>query len=191
MQLFLSSIWLTSTCLLVIWVVQAKMIRAIAEVPRPVAQVTQVSGNLLSVAQRKQLLQLPIPVLAPTALPAGFRLVSANGEKGQLINGDDDSGYALLYLGNHNTCLRVQTSQDGPRGLQKVGQASTDFGSLPIYAEKAQGRTTLSSFIPLKGNSVVTTGGFVPTPSGEWQPCNALTQAAFAQVLRSVKRIQP
>ena len=81
------------------------------------ALIAQKSGNLLSPQQTAQLTQLPIPIVAPTALPMGFRLVRAEGESGSYVNGDDDSGYAIDYQGANNTCLSIRSSKDGPRGL--------------------------------------------------------------------------
>lgn len=149
---------------------------------------TQASGNLLSSAQKAQLTRLPIPVVAPTALPANFRLVRATGEAGTYANGDDDSGYAIDYQGEKNTCLSIRTSQDGPRGLIKVKQVQTRFGLITVYTEKLRDSQSLVSFLGIKGNPMLISGGMQPDSraSGGWKPCRAVSVETYTQILRSL-----
>ncbi|XGV98495.1 MAG: hypothetical protein ACAF41_06075 [Leptolyngbya sp. BL-A-14] len=148
----------------------------------------QVTGTLLSPEQKAQLTQLPIPVVVPTVLPATFRLVRAEGEAGTYTNGDDDSGYAIDYQGEKNTCLSIRTSQDGPRGLEKVKQVQTRFGLITVYTEKSPGSKSLVSFLGLKGNPMLISGGAQPdsTTSTGWKRCQAVSVEAYTQVLQSL-----
>lgn len=148
----------------------------------------QVAGNLLSTKQKAQLTQLPIPVVVPTVLPATFRLVRAEGEAGTYANGDDDSGYAIDYQGEKNTCLSIRTSQDGPRGLEKVKQVQTRFGLITVYTEKLPDSKSLVSFLGLKGNPMLISGGMQPdsTTSSGWKRCRAVSVEAYTQVLQSL-----
>ncbi|MBW4692534.1 MAG: hypothetical protein KME27_12295 [Lyngbya sp. HA4199-MV5] len=148
----------------------------------------QATRNLLSPVQKAQLTQLPIPVVAPTYLPAGFRLVRADGEAGSYANGDDDSGYAIDYQGNQNTCLSIRTSKDGPRGLAKVKQVQTRFGQVTVYTEKLRDSQSFVSYLGIKGNPVLISGGMQPDSkaAGGWKPCRAVSLDTYTQVLRSL-----
>ncbi|WP_181357574.1 hypothetical protein [Stenomitos frigidus] len=152
------------------------------------ALIAQATGNLLSSEQKARLTRLPIPIVAPTNLPAGFRLVQAGGEAGQYVNGDDDSGYAIDYQGENNTCLSIRSSQDGPRGLEKVRQVQTRFGLITVYAEKLDGRKSLVSFLGIKGNPVLISGSTLPdsTAVGGWKRCRAVSVETYTQVLKSL-----
>lgn len=154
----------------------------------PTALIAQVTGNLLSPAQKVQLTQLPIPIVAPTILPASFRLVRAQGEAGKYANGDDDSGYAIDYEGAQNTCLSMRSSKDGPRGLEKVTQVQTRFGLVTVYQEKLRDGKSLVSFLGLKGNPTLVSGGTLPdnrAPAG-WKRCRAVSVETYTQVLKSL-----
>jgi hypothetical protein len=150
--------------------------------------VAQATGNLLSPKQKAQLTQLPIPIVAPTVLPASFRLVRAEGEAGKYANGDDDSGYAIDYEGAQNTCLSMRSSKDGPRGLEKVTQVQTRFGLVTVYQEKLRDGKSLVSFLGLKGNPTLVSGGTLPdnkAPDG-WKRCRAVSVETYTQVLKSL-----
>lgn len=150
--------------------------------------VAPATGNLLSSAQKTQLTQLPIPIIAPTALPASFRLVRAKGEAGKYANGDDDSGYAIDYEGAQNTCLSIRSSKDGPRGLEKVTEVQTRFGLVAVYQEKLRDGKSLVSFLGLKGNPTLVSGGMLPdnrAPDG-WKRCRAVSVETYTQVLKSL-----
>ena len=152
------------------------------------ALLAQTTGNLLSPEQTAKLTRLPIPVVAPTELPAGFRLVHADGEINKYANGDDDSGYAIDYEGDNNTCLSVRSSQDGPRGLGKVKQVQTRFGSLTVYEQKWRDSKSLISFLGLKGNPVLISGGTLLDSKavGGWKRCRTVSLETYTQVLKSL-----
>ena len=153
-----------------------------------VALTAQKSGNLLSPQQAAQLTRLSIPIVAPTELPIGFRLVRAEGEVGSYVNGDDDSGYAIYYQGANNTCLSIRSSKDGPRGLETIRQVQTRFGLVTVYAETFAGRRSLISFLGIKGNPILISGGTLPdsTAKGGWRPCRAINVETYTQVLKSL-----
>jgi hypothetical protein len=160
--------------------------------PKAAVLLAQATGNLLSPVQKARLTQLPIPVVVPTRLPVGFRLVRAEGEAGRYANGDDDSGYAIDYQGEQNTCLSIRTSQDGPRGLEKVKQVRTRFGLVTVYAEKLHDRKSLVSFLGIKGNPMLISGGMQPdsTASSGWKPCRAVNIETYTQVLQSLSVVK-
>ena len=152
-----------------------------------IALTAQKSG-LLSPQQTAQLTRLPILIVIPTELPIGFRLVRAEGEAGSYANGDDDSGYAIDYQGLNNTCLSIRSSQDGPRGLETISQVQTRFGLVTVYAETFAGRRRLISFLGLKGNPILISGGTLPdrTAKGGWRQCRAVSVETYTQVLKSL-----
>lgn len=141
----------------------------------------------LTSAQKAKLTQLPIPIVAPTYLPEGFRLVTAEGEKGQYANGDDDSGYSLVYQGRNNTCIRITSSKDGPRGKWQQ-MVDTRFGAVKVFTQTYENKYLIYSFIPVKGNPSLTSGGSLPHPdaSGKFQSCKAVSLPEYARVLRSL-----
>ncbi len=158
--------------------------------PQPV----QVTGNLLSPEQKAQLTQLPIPIIAPNFLPAGFRLVKATGETAKYANGDDDSGYTIAYQGENNTCISVTSSQSGPRGLQKIRQEQTEFGEVTVYTENARDNSirNVVSFLRLKGNPILISGGTLPdsTTSNGWKQCSPVSIQTYIQVLKSLSVVK-
>jgi len=168
-------------------VVSAAMLLASqsAGVSEPVGK--QATGNQLSAKQKAQLTQLPIPIVAPTYLPPGFRLVSASGEKGQYANGDDDSGYSLVYQGANNTCIKLSSSKDGPRGKWQQ-LVETKFGAVKVFVQTRNHNRFVYSFIPLKGNPALSSGGHLPNPNsrGEWQRCNPISMEDYLRVLKSL-----
>lgn len=141
-------------------------------------EIAQVTGNLLSADQKAKLLQLPIPIVAPTYLPKGFQLTHADGEEGRYINGDDDSGYSLIYKGPDNTCIEVRSSKDGPRGTwQQI--VETRFGSIKVFTNNhPQGKLSIYSFVPIAGQPVLFSGGV---------SCNPVSMAEYIHVLQSLE----
>ncbi|MEE3715365.1 hypothetical protein V2H45_01245 [Tumidithrix elongata RA019] len=153
-----------------------------------------VTGNLLTPEQIAQLKQLPIPIVAPTSLPSGFRLVKASGEKAKYANGDDDSGYIIAYEGENNTCISVTSSQSGSRGLEKMRDEQTEFGTLEVYIEKARDSSVrnIVTFLGLKGNLVLISGGTLPDSNadGGWRTCRPVPMATYVQVLKSLSTVK-
>ena len=154
--------------------------------------VVQVTGlqtpGLLSSQQKAQLTQLPIPIVVPTFLPAGFRLVQAEGGTSKYANGDDDSGYAIDYQGENNTCLSVRSSKDGPRRLPRIKQVQTRLGLMTIYLEQYRDIKSLVTFLGIKGNPVLSSGGTLPdsTADGGFKRCRAVSIETYTQVLKSL-----
>lgn len=139
-------------------------------------EIAQVTGNLLSADQKAKLLKLPIPIVAPTYLPKGFQLTHADGEEGHYSNGDDDSGYSLIYKGPENTCIEVRSSKDGPRGAwQQI--VKTRFGSIKVFTENNQGKTSIYSFVPIQGQPVLISGA----------SCNPVSMQEYIHVLQSLE----
>ncbi|CAN1211979.1 hypothetical protein TUMEXPCC7403_17365 [Tumidithrix helvetica PCC 7403] len=152
------------------------------------------TGNLLAPEQIAQLKQLPIPIVAPTSLPTGFRLVKASGEKAKYANGDDDSGYIIAYEGENNTCISVTSSQSGSRGLEKMREEQTEFGTLEVYIEKARDNSVrnIVTFLGLKGNLVLISGGTLPDSNadGGWRTCRPVPMSTYVQVLKSLSTVK-
>jgi hypothetical protein len=157
-------------------------------------QSNQATGNLLSSEQKAKLLQLPIPIIAPTFLPEGFRLVQATGEANKYANGDDDSGYMIAYQGDNNTCISISSSSSGSRGLQRVNQVKTEFGTVDIYTSNARDNSiqSIASFITLKGNPALISGGSIPdrNADGGFKTCNPISLGQYIQVLKSLTLVK-
>lgn len=148
-------------------------------------------GNLLSQEQMAKLTRLPIPIVAPTDLPDGFRVVVADGESGKYVNGDDDSGYTIEYQRNDNTCFAITSSKDSPRRLPQVGQVESAIGTVKIYEETYESKRSLHSFIPVKGNPVMTSpiSRLNPT-TGKYEACKALDRTEYERILKSIKLLK-
>ena len=156
------------------------------------SQTKQVTGNLLSPEQTAKFLQLPIPVVAPTFLPEGFRLVQAKGEANKYVNGDDDSGYSIDYQGANNTCISIRSSSSGSRGLKKVNQVQTEFGSVAVYTENRGNSRSIVSFLPLRKNPILISVGSIPDPSadGGFKGCEPMEMEVYIQVLKSLTLVK-
>ena len=158
------------------------------------SQAKKESGNLLTSEQKAALLQLPIPIVAPTFLPEGFRLVYANGESSKLANGYDDSGYTLAYQGENNTCISIHSTQSGSRGLKKVDQVQTEFGSVVVYIDNSRDNSirSISSFLPLNGNPTLISGGSITGRSADdgFKRCEPMEIEVYIQVLKSLTLVK-
>ncbi len=152
------------------------------------------SGNLLASEQKAALLQLPIPIIAPNFVPEGFRLVYAKGEANKYTNGDDDSGYAIAYQGENNTCISIRSSSSGSRGLQRANQVQTEFGSVIVYTDNARDNSirSISSFLEIKGNPALISGGSIPdsTADGGFKRCEPVGMGVYMQVLKSLTLVK-
>lgn len=149
------------------------------------------TGNLLSPAQVAKLTQLPIPIAAPTDLPTGFRVVSANGDSVKYINGDDDAGYAIEYEKEDGTCFAVQSSKDGPRRLKPIGQVESVMGTIKIYELTYQDKKALQSFIPVKGNPVmISPVARFSQSTGDYVACRPLDRTEYERILKSMEIVK-
>lgn len=145
------------------------------------------SGNLLAPAQVAKLTKLPIPIVAPTDLPEGFRVTSADGDSVKYTNGDDDTGYAISYEKADGTCFVIQSSKDGPRRLKQVGQVETKVGNVNMYEETYQDKSWIQSFIPVKGNPVMISPVLLYKPeTGNHEACKALDRNDYERILKSI-----
>lgn len=152
---------------------------------------TALTGNLLSSEQVAKLTKLPIPIVAPTYLPEGFRVVSADGDSVKYVNGDDDAGYAIEYESNDNTCFAIQSSKDGPRRLKQVGQVESVIGTIKIHEETYKGESSLQSFIPVKGNPMMISPLSRLNPAtGNYESCRALDRSDYERILRSIELVK-
>ena len=144
--------------------------------------------------QKGLLLQLPIPIVAPNFIPEGFRLVYAKGEANKYVNGDDDSGYTITYQGENNTCISIRSTQSGSRGLKKVNQVQTEFGSVAVYTDNSRDNSirSISSFLPLRGNPTLISGGSITDPSadGGFRRCEPVAMGVYLQVLKSLTLVK-
>lgn len=150
------------------------------------------TGNLLTSEQIAKLTSLPITIVAPTYLPKGFRVVKADGERGQYANGADDSGYGIDYEGEDGTCFTIYSSKDGPRRLPMVGQVETALGTVKIYEENYQGKRALESFIPVaKGNPLMIAPVSRLNPAtGNYEQCRALDRSEYERILQSIEIVK-
>ena len=157
-------------------------------------QSKQETGNLLTSEQKAKLLQLPIPIVAPNFIPEGFRLVYAKGEANKYANGDDDSGYTIAYQGENNTCISISSSSSGSRGLQRANEVQTEFGSVVVYTDNARDNSirSISSFLVLKGNPALISGGSIPDSSadGGFKRCEPVGMGVYMQVLKSLTLVK-
>ena len=148
-------------------------------------------GNLLSPAQVAKLTALPIPIVAPTYLPEGFRVVRADGEIGEYAGGDDDSGYMIEYQGDDNTCFAIYSSNEGPRDIEPVGRVESAIGAVNIYEEKYEGRSSLQSFIPIEGNPLmISPVSHLNPATGEYEACQALDLSEYERILQSIDLVE-
>ena len=156
------------------------------------SQAKKETGNLLTSEQKAALLQLPIPIVAPNFLPEGFRLVQAKGEANKYVNGDDDSGYSIDYQGANNTCISIRSSSSGSRGLTKVNQVQTEFGSVAVYTENRGNSRSIVSFLPLRKNPILISVGSIPDPSadGGFKGCEPMEMEVYIQVLKSLTLVK-
>ncbi len=149
------------------------------------------SGHLLSPQQVRQLTQLPIPIVVPTDLPPGFRLLKAEGEQGQYANGDDDSGYMLEYASPDNRCFVIYTSKDGPRRLKQIGQVQSGVGLAKIYQDRYNNQTAWMSFLPVKGNPVLISPFSRLNPAtNNYERCKPLSRADYDRILKSIQLLK-
>lgn len=145
------------------------------------------AGHGLSPVQVAKLTKLPIPIVAPNYLPPGFRVISADGNSVKLTNGDDDTGYSITYQGEDGTCFVINSSQDGPRRLRQIGQVESAVGSIKMYEETYEGRRSVQSFIPVKGNPVMLSPVLQFKPDkGTHEACKALDLAEYERILQSI-----
>lgn len=148
---------------------------------------TASTGHLLSPAQVAKLTSLPLPIVAPTDLPQGFRVVSADGASTKLVNGNDDTGYSITYQGKDSTCFSIYSSQDGPRRLKQVGRVKSAVGDIKMYEASYKGRRSVQSFIPVKGNPVMISPAFQLNPAtGRHEACKALDRIEYERILSSI-----
>ena len=159
------------------------------------SQAKKESGNLLTSEQKAALLQLPIPIVAPTFLPEGFRLVYTDGKSGKLANGYDDSGYTIAYQGENNTCISIGSSTpSGSRGLKKVDQVQTEFGSVVVYINNSRDNSirSISSSLPLNGYPTLVSGGSVTGRSADdgFRRCEPMEMEVYIQVLKSLTLVK-
>ena len=152
---------------------------------------TTSTGNLLSPEQVAKLTQLPIPIVAPTYLPKGFRLVSADGGSEKYANGEDDAGYMIEYQGDDNTCFSIYSSKDGPRRLKQIGQVESAVGLIKMYEETYEGKSSIESFIPVKGNPMMLSPVSHLNPAtGNYERCKALDRTEYERILKSVELVK-
>lgn len=149
------------------------------------------SRNLLSPAQLEQLANLPIPFVAPTYLPEGFRVVSADGGSVKYANGDDDAGYLIRYEGADGTCFMIYYAKDGPRRLKQIGQVESAVGTIKMYEETYEGKTSVQSFIPVEGNPVmISPASQLSSVTGNYERCPALDRAEYERILKSIEVVK-
>lgn len=162
------------------------------EQPSSVEQRSPAStGNLLSPGQVAKLTKLPIPIVAPTYVPKGFRLISADGASVKYANGGDDTGYSIAYEGEDGTCFAIASSKDSPRKLKQIGEVESVVGAVKMYEETYEGRSSIQSFIPVKGNPVMISPVWqLNSATGSHEFCKALNRAEYERILKSMELVK-
>lgn len=149
------------------------------------------TGNLLSPAQVEKLTKLPIPIVAPTDLPKGFRVVSADGASVKYANGGDDTGYSITYQKEDGTCFVIASSKDGPRRLKQIGQVESAVGTVKMYEETYEGKTSVQSFIPVEGNPMMMSPVLqLNSVTGNHEACPALDRTEYERILKSIEMVK-
>lgn len=200
-SLHLRSLTLLTSMALLMLISCTKQTREELPVPSSAPSVTPASnseqrspastGNLLSPAQVAKLTKLPIPIVAPTDLPEGFRLISADGASVKLTNGNDDTGYTIVYEGEDSICFAIASSKDSPRKLKQIGQVESAVGTVKIHEEIYEGRSSLQSFIPVKGNPMMISPVLqLNSATGNHEFCKALDRDEYERILKSIELVK-
>lgn len=77
----------------------------------PLAQVAQATGDLLDAAQKDKLKEVSVPIVVPTYLPAGFRVIKLEAGREELRSGSY-AYYSILYKGEDDACFDISLNND-------------------------------------------------------------------------------
>ena len=161
----------------------------------PVAQATQIVGDLLDASQKEKLRELSVPIVVPTYLPKGFRLIELESGKEELRSGSY-AYYSILYKGENDTCLDISLNTDP---AMRTSQMPKRFTQMPIsnkevtivYGNVENKPITLGSFgLPNldKNGYMLRTGGWIPSgQKGRNIRCNSISDEEYDKVLQALK----
>lgn len=161
-----------------------------------VAQVPPVQGNLLDASQKMQLQELAVPIVVPTYLPEGFRLIKLDSGKEELRSGSY-AYYSILYRGENDTCLDISLNTDPamltsrmPRRFMQIPISQKEVTI--IYGKLEDKSITLGRFGVANGSPnnayMLRTGGWMPSgQEGRNIRCNSISEEEYNKVLQSLK----
>ena len=162
----------------------------------PLAQVAQATGDLLDAAQKDKLKELSVPIVVPTYLPAGFRVIKLEAGREELRSGSY-AYYSILYKGEDDACFDISLNNDP---AMRTSRLSRRFMQIPIsnkdvtiiYGNIEDKPITMGSFSVPSGSPnsgyMLRTGGWMPSSlEGRNIRCNSISDAEYDKVLQALK----
>lgn len=162
----------------------------------PLAQVAQATGDLLDAAQKDKLKELSVPIVVPTYLPAGFRVIKLEAGREELRSGSY-AYYSILYKGEDDACFDISLNTDP---AMRTSRLSRRFMQIPIsnkdvtiiYGNIEDKPITMGSFSVPSGSPnsayMLRTGGWMPSSlEGRNIRCNSISDAEYDKVLQALK----
>ncbi len=162
----------------------------------PLAQVAQATGDLLDAAQKDKLKELSVPIVVPTYLPAGFRVIKLEAGREELRSGSY-AYYSILYKGEDDACFDISLNNDP---AMRTSRLSRRFMQIPIsnkdvtiiYGNVEDKPITMGSFSVPSGSPnsayMLRTGGWMPSSlEGRNIRCNSISDAEYDKVLQALK----
>ncbi|WP_271253856.1 hypothetical protein [Pseudanabaena sp. Chao 1811] len=162
----------------------------------PVAQVAQATGDLLDAAQKDKLRELSVPIIVPTYLPAGFRVIKLEAGREELRSGSY-AYYSILYKGEDDACFDISLNTDPamltsrmPRRFMQIPISNKDVTI--IYGNVEDKPITMGRFSVPSGSPtsayMLRTGGWMPSSQeGRNIRCNSISDAEYDKVLQALK----
>jgi len=162
----------------------------------PVAEVPQVTGDLLDASQKDKLRELSVPIVVPTYLPTGFRVIKLEAGREELRSGSY-AYYSILYKGENDTCFDISLNTDP---AMRTSRMPRRFMQIPIsnrevtiiYGNVEDKPITMGRFnVPNNSPTsayMLRTGGSMPAAQEERNiRCNAMSDAEYDKVLQALK----
>lgn len=162
----------------------------------PLAQVAQATGDLLDAAQKDKLKEVSVPIVVPTYLPAGFRVIKLEAGREELRSGSY-AYYSILYKGEDDACFDISLNNDP---AMRTSRLSRRFMQIPIsnkdvtiiYGNVEDKPITMGSFSVPSGSPnsayMLRTGGWMPSSlEGRNIRCNSISDAEYDKVLQALK----
>ncbi|MFN9481391.1 MAG: hypothetical protein ACK6CX_01005 [Pseudanabaena sp.] len=162
----------------------------------PLAQVAQATGDLLDAAQKDKLKELSVPIVVPTYLPAGFRVIKLEAGREELRS-RSYAYYSILYKGEDDACFDISLNTDPAMSTSRL---SRRFMQIPIsnkdvtiiYGNIEDKPITMGSFSVPSGSPnsgyMLRTGGWMPSSlEGRNIRCNSISDAEYDKVLQALK----
>lgn len=162
----------------------------------PLSQVAQATGDLLDAAQKDKLKELSVPIVVPTYLPAGFRVIKLEAGREELRS-RSYAYYSILYKGEDDACFDISLNTDP---AMRTSRLSRRFMQIPIsnkdvtiiYGNVEDKPITMGSFSVPSGSPnsgyMLRTGGWMPSSlEGRNIRCNSISDAEYDKVLQALK----